>query len=584
MGYRKTVSRASTSTFIHTPSLHNVNMDPSRRDTLISLQYEQVDLDFRRKQLLLPQGERLVYENQAEAAAEITQHFLAGKRWVVLIAQPGMGKTGTMLETVRQQCMRTQNAPLIDDIMVCTGMSDTDWERTMRDGLLQCFRDRVFHRGRLPKPEDLSKMRNGLIVADECHIACATSNVLGKTLKAAGLLDINSLVERNMCMLEVSATPEAVAEQLRLWGDLAAVVMLKPSPIYKGFQSMLDDKCLHDASEFDLKKPADALRLLSTWDERYAGHSKRWFPCRVYSSDARNAIMSACRALGWDEPKVHDSASRIDDIDAAMEKPIFKHTVVLIKQFWRASKRLIRTNVGGTYETTPGKMDTTATSQGLTARFCDNFIWKGEQTDVNLRPLHFTDIAAVRQYLNWYNEGCVYGKVPYDAARMKSDGTGPVKAPKSKVHPTNVVGLEGVIDVSNPRRDLSRQHKANVVLEEFPSMDALTARWMGISTSLPMCKSDGKPRVPHKDATTDRFKCSLGDVSAVQSGTDVRAFASRGTVGWGAGLTNARAGEIIKRVYVGYDGDVPRFFLRWTYAMPEPLVGATGRQFFAPRK
>lgn len=559
-------------------------MDPSRRDTLISLQYEQVDLDFRRKQLLLPQGERLVYENQAEAAAEITQHFLAGKRWVVLIAQPGMGKTGTMLETVRQQCMRTQNAPLIDDIMVCTGMSDTDWERTMRDGLLQCFRDRVFHRGRLPKPEDLSKMRNGLIVADECHIACATSNVLGKTLKAAGLLDINSLVERNMCMLEVSATPEAVAEQLRLWGDLAAVVMLKPSPIYKGFQSMLDDKCLHDASEFDLKKPADALRLLSTWDERYAGHSKRWFPCRVYSADARNAIMSACRALGWDEPKVHDSASRIDDIDAAMEKPIFKHTVVLIKQFWRASKRLIRTNVGGTYETTPGKMDTTATSQGLTARFCDNFAWKGEQTDVNLRPLHFTDIAAVRQYLNWYNEGCVYGKVPYDAARMKSDGTGPVKAPKSKVHPTNVVGLEGVIDVSNPRRDLSRQHKANVVLEEFPSMDALTARWMGISTSLPMCKSDGKPRVPHKDATTDKFKCSLGDVSAVQSGTDVRAFASRGTVGWGAGLTNAGAGEIIKRVYVGYDGDVPRFFLRWTYAMPEPLVGATGRQFFAPRK
>jgi hypothetical protein len=165
--------------------------------------------------------------------------------------------------------------------------------------------------------------------------------------------------------------------------------------------------------------------------------------------------MSACRTLGWDEPKVHDSASRIDDIDAAMEKPIFKHTVVLIKHFWRASKRLIRTNVGGTYETTPGKMDTTATSQGLTARFCDNFVWKGEQESVNLRPLHFTDVAAVRQYLNWYNEGCVYGKVPYDAARMKSDGTGPVKAPKSKVHPTNVVGLEGVAEEEGPVKTIS---------------------------------------------------------------------------------------------------------------------------------
>ena len=151
------------------------------------------------------------------------------------------------------------------------------------------------------------------------------------------------------------------------------------------------------------------------------------------------------------------------------------------------------------------------------------------------------------------------------------------------------VGIEefeeagGVVDMSNPRRDISRQHKANVVVEEFPSMDALTARWMGISASLPMCRSDGKPRVPHKDVATDKFKCSLGDVSAVQTSTDVRAFASRSTVGWGAGLTNAGAGEIIKRVYVGYDGDVPRFFLRWTYAMPEPMAGVTARQFFAPR-
>ena len=414
-------------------------------DDLIDIQRDQISIEYRRMQRILQEeGRRLVYPNQAIAAQEIHTHFINGKRWVVLVAQPGMGKTGAQLETVRLQCMRVENAPMLDDVMVCTGMSDTDWERTMRNGLLPCFRDRVFHRGRLPEASALSRMTHGLIVADECHIACAATNVLGRTLKEAGLLDLGNLETRDMHMLDVSATPEAVSEQIRLWGDKAAVVILQPSPIYKGFQTMLDDNCLRDASGFDLKKSADALRLLRTWDDRYSGKAKRWFPCRVYSTDARDAITRACRVLGWAEPKVHDSIVRIEDIDAEMEELPSKHTVILIKQFWRASKRLIRTNVGGTYETKPAKMDTTATSQGLAARFCDNFEWSGEQVDVNMRPLHFTDVAAVKQYLTRYNNGCVYGNVQYTAARMKSEGNGHVKAPKSKIHPTNVVGLEGI--------------------------------------------------------------------------------------------------------------------------------------------
>lgn len=428
----------------------------SLHSDLLDMQREQISLDYRREQRILQEkGKLLVYPNQAIAAQEIHTHFLEGKRCVVLVAQPGMGKTGAQLETVRLQCMRPVNAPMLSDVMVCTGMSDTDWERTMRKGLLPCFRDRVFHRGRLPDVEDLSRMTHGLVVSDECHIACAATNVLGKTIKEAGLLNIDNLDARDMRMLDVSATPEAVSEQIRLWGDKAAVVILQPSPIYKGFQSMLDDKCLRDASGFDLKKTVDARRLLHTWDERYYGKAKRWFPCRVYSADARDAITRACRTLGWAEPKVHDSIVRIEDIDAEMEKTPTKHTVILIKQFWRASKRLIPTNVGGTYETKAAKMDTTATSQGLAARFCDNFEWKDEQVDVNMRPLHFTDVAAVRQYLNWYANGCVYGNVQYTAARMKSEGNGRVKAPNSKVHPTNVIGLEGVVEEEEPKKALS---------------------------------------------------------------------------------------------------------------------------------
>jgi hypothetical protein len=420
-------------------------------DELINIQRERISIDYKQMQLLCrAKGKELVYPNQAHAAQEIYNHFLEKKLWVVLIAQPGMGKTGAQLETVRLLCMRMENAPMIEDVMVCTGMSDTDWERTMRKGLLPCFRDRVFHRGRLPPKEAIEAMTHGLVVSDECQVACAATNVLGRTLKNAGLLDISNIEKRDMRMLDVSATPESVSEQLRMWGDKAAVVILQPGPTYKGFQSMLADKCLLNASDYDLRKPADALRLLRMWDQRYAGHAKRWFPMRVYKLEARATLAAACNMLGWAEPRVHDSVLRIEDIDKEMEVLPERHTIILIKQFWRASKRLIRTNVGGTYETTAAKMDTTATSQGLAARFCDNFEWEGEQIDVNLRPIHFTDVGAVEQYLNWYSKGCVYNKVEYTAARMKSDGNGrTVKAPKSKLHPTNVVGLEGVVEEEN---------------------------------------------------------------------------------------------------------------------------------------
>ena len=121
--------------------------------------------------------------------------------------------------------------------------------------------------------------------------------------------------------------------------------------------------------------------------------------------------------------------------------------------------------------------------------------------------------------------------------------------------------------------DIARQHEANVKLEEFASMDKLISRWTAIAASLPMCKAGRVPNVPQKDAT-GKFKCSLGNVSGVQSSADVRAFAGKGTGGWGAGLTEAVAGELIKRVYAGYDGEVPTFFLRWTYSVSQPLVQA----------
>jgi len=181
--------------------------------------------------------------------------------------------------------------------------------------------------------------------------------------------------------------------------------------------------------------------FLSFLDERYENTTKKFFPMRLLDENKKSIISDICEELEWDKPIMHDSNSRIENIDRLIEDPPRKHTVIFIKGFWRASKRLIRQNVGATYEAIPKKQDVTSTSQGLTARFCDNYEYAGDQLDLNKRPLHYCDKDAIEKYIEWFNNDCDYTKSEYQSNRIKSTGKGKVTSKPSKIHPSIVSNL-----------------------------------------------------------------------------------------------------------------------------------------------
>jgi hypothetical protein len=383
-------------------------------------------------------GAKVVYANQEEAANKIIANFMSGKIWVVLVAQPGVGKTGTILEVLRQfgQHGSPEWQSHIDDMLLLTGMSDTEWRKTMADGTLETFqkiiRDRSMFRRDSKFTNNLSAMRNGLIITDECHVAAQEGQTISNVLKNAGLATIDGLKERNMRMLDVSATPEGVLHDLRRWREDTAVVVLDPDDKYKGFQSMKNDGRLLNSKEFNLEKQEDAHRLLKIFDDRYKEcPTKKYFAFRISSDASRGNIRNACLRLGWDHEN-HDSKDRVEDIDAVMEKPPTKHKVFFVKGFWRASKRIVRKHVGGSYEAPTIRADDTSKSQGLTARFCSTFDWDGEQVVVGHRPLHFDDLESINRYLEWTRVGYDYTQAAYMAPRLRSDGEGAVKHPRTK--------------------------------------------------------------------------------------------------------------------------------------------------------
>ena len=400
-----------------------------------------------KNELLALEGRKLVYDNQKEAALKIMGHYQSGKLAVILVAQPGAGKTGVIVEL--QHLLGTH---IEDDYFVfaenfhtISGMSDCEWKTQTQRNMLEIpnLRENVRHRGEINTIHDkLSTLEGGVIAADECHIAAGSTMTLSRKLKEVGLLNVELLATKHNRLLEISATPEAVMTDLATWGDKAAVVFLVPDVKYKGFQTMLDEQRIRDAKPISTSEIAHT--LLHTIEMRYTSTSKKFFLIRTQDPDAIGYLKAAAYILGWDV-KHHDSNDKITNADEVMKIAPAKHTIILIKGFWTASKRLIRDNVGATYEQSPKKRNTTTTSQGLTARFCDTFEYSGNWLEPNMRPIHYCDLGAIEEYMEWVQGGCDYRNSDYTASRMKSKD-GRVSAKATKVHHTNIIGLVPHLD------------------------------------------------------------------------------------------------------------------------------------------
>jgi hypothetical protein len=408
-------------------------------------QRETIALQYKHKtDILNLLGKKLVYSNQAEAAQEIVTHFLTGATIVVLIAEPGVGKSGTILETIKILGEHNDDEKIIEaeNMYNITGMSDKDWKEQLEKNLLPIFKNNVLHRGNLLKEQEkFNNLKNGFIGTDECHIAIGPKMTISKVLSNAGLLNVDVLKTRNIKLLMTSATPEGVRQDMEKWGENAKIVILKPGPIYKGFNTMLQEKRIIDAPLFSTQK--DVEEILQVYTNRYQNTTPKWFPFRIKDIELRQLIHGAAAVLGWNVEN-HDSEDRIEHLDEIMKNPPEKHTIILIKEFWRASKRLIRDHVGGSYEPKTKKRDTTTTSQGLTARFCDNFNYEGDWLNPNLRPIHYCDKKAVEEYHEWFKNNCDYRKVIYTAHRIKSKN-GRVKSKPTVIHPTNIEDMEGEV-------------------------------------------------------------------------------------------------------------------------------------------
>jgi hypothetical protein len=304
---------------------------------------------------------------------------------------------------------------------------------------------------------------------------------------------------------------------------------------------MLKENRIIDAPA--LEEQEDYYNLVEFLDERYKNTTKKYFPFRLLAFNKIHILESVCHELGWDCLN-HNSGERIDKIDTLMENPPENHTIIFIKGFWRASKRISQHHIGATYEAIPKQRDVSVTAQALTARFCDNYEYSGDQLDINLRPLHYCDKVAIENYVEWFNNDCDFSVSKYKSQRISSNGKGKISSKETKVNPKNVSGINNfentnlesdddptdpatipvVFTITNLESDDDPTDPATIPVvftitkEEYGSIKRSGKRW-NYTTILPLIqkykqdivcelerieKSEGKDQIvePDIDATT----------------------------------------------------------------------------------
>jgi hypothetical protein len=137
----------------------------------------------------------------------------------------------------------------------------------------------------------------------------------------------------------------------------------------------------------------------------------------------------------------YNSEERIDDIDNRMKNAPDVHTIISVKGFWRASKRIEGTHVGGCLEEPPHGQNVTSAAQGLIARFCNTYEYTADELEhPHWLPMHYGDLDAIECYLKWFEGGCDYRTSDYTSTTLKSKG-GRVTSKPTMIHHTICPGL-----------------------------------------------------------------------------------------------------------------------------------------------
>ena len=426
----------------------------SSRTELISARREEVIQSYKSaaatNKRLFAEGDdkattEYIFPNQKEDAFNVQSMFYDNKRRVVSIQKKTkVGADGFMIETAKLLTTHSDDEFVVNpaNVRILTGMSNVGWEKDMIEKAPTCFKDKIFHHGKLPKA-DLMNMRNGLFIIDEVDTGDKEYQRLHTTLKEAGVLDVNHMKEHNNRFVFISATMIKELYELYRWGELHELYQMTIPSLYIGHKDFLERGIIQEFYPLTSAENADKWVQEDIVDNYGADY--RVHIVRLTGKNLR-VVQNACIRFREDVIfRNHTSTERLskDEIAEFFKKTLTKHIVLGVKGFFRRANLIPnrwKLRIGATHELYTKIVDNNVQIQGLTGRMTG--YWRDDIDGGHKTGPHRTSIKAIEEYESTYLDP--FGMNSYQTASFKKK-KGKVKTIASTMlSPKHILNLDAV--------------------------------------------------------------------------------------------------------------------------------------------
>ena len=352
-----------------------------------------------------PKGTKeYIFANQKLDSINIVNTFLnTNIRAQSVVKRTKLGMDGLMVQLMHDFGTHPDINFAIEpsNILILTAMSNKAWETDLKEKIPGCFKNNVFHHGQLRNKDlvrRLSVIENGLIIVDEIDTGDKQGQVLHQLLENCGLLDIDSMIMRNMRFVFVSATMVNELKELEKWGDKHITYYMTIPDAYIGHKEFLELGIIQEFYEINSDITADLwvnTDIIENYGDDYRIH--------IIRTDMKNVdyIESSC-ARHQIVFKNHTSDERLSygQITEMINDKRKHHIVIAVKGLYRRANlfpEAFKKRIGAVHERCSKKPDTSVQIQGLTGRMCgyhrDMIITDGYKTGP-----YRTSVNCIRQY------------------------------------------------------------------------------------------------------------------------------------------------------------------------------------------
>lgn len=313
-----------------------------------------------------------IHDNEDVVGKQICDKFRENLdiSMILVVALTQSGKTGSMYCTMKH-CIQCDVVP-VQNIYVITGLSSKDWKADTIARFPKIIRDNVYHLPDISRSfiKNINEQRNVLIIMDEIQIASKTNQQIYKTFMTSGLFNKQNMYEKDIKIVEFSATPDGVLYDAMKWDSGFSLIVAQPGEGY--------------TSAFDLYNSGRVKEYKDLGDERYGvenieeikvditnhfADSKKYHIIRTHKGNSQIDLITNFKKIFGDQyAYIAYGQENKTDINIMLRDEPQCHTFVFIKEMFRCSKVLEKKHIGICYERMSKNPDYSVIMQSVLGR------------------------------------------------------------------------------------------------------------------------------------------------------------------------------------------------------------------------